>query len=487
MREMPYFLFLMMVIFMSCEHESTVKQKQPNVILIVSDDQGYADLKCSGLAEDVSTPHLDQLAHDGIRFTQAYATSPICSPSRAGILTGCYQQRWGTYWYGGKGIHDPEYKTIAELLKEKDYITGYVGKVHYGSYDSDTSNRNFPLNHGFDYYLGHTSARKHYLHHQDQKEEDFQTVKRDFSKKGQSLRQQALWKNKGKLDTLAFSTELFGQDACRFIEEHQSDKFFLQLSFNAVHNFTHQLPEYYLKEKGLKGYHDWDPAKEEYYEWYQAGRYPNHPEGRALYLGQLHFLDQEIGRVMAKVEQLGLKENTIIIYISDNGGSTPIYANNHPLRGSKYLLYEGGIRVPMIISYPKKYGEGEVLDQMVSAMDILPTICSALDIDIPENVDGLDLNPLVRGQDPQIQHDTLFWETPYEVAVRAGKWKYRMANDDQNARYEMVEVELGEFLYNLEKDIGETINLAEQYPEIFEQLKTAHLNWKRKVTARSTP
>lgn len=465
----------------SCQSGKKQNLQKPNVILIVSDDQGYADLSCAGLADDVKTPSLDRLAVDGVRFTQAYATSPICSPSRAGIITGCYQQRWGTFWYGGEGIHNSKFKTIAELLKEEKYLTAYIGKVHYGSDDSDTANRNFPLNHGFDYYLGHTSPRKHYLNHQDEKEEAFQKVKKEAGKWGQSMRQQALWKDKGRMDTLAFSTELFGKEACRFIEQHQNDQFFLQVSFNAVHNFTHQLPDSYLKEKGLKGYHDWNPESEDYYDWYQAGRYPHHPEGRELYLGQLHFLDNEIGRILTKVEQLGLKENTIIIYISDNGGSTPIYANNYPLRGSKYLLYEGGIRVPMIISYPQIYGKGEVVENMVSAMDILPTICSAIEIDIPTNIDGLDLKPLLEGEDTKLQHDTLIWDTKQEVAVRAGKWKYRMANDDSNAKYEMVEIELGEYLYDLERDIGETTNLAEQYPEIFEQLKSAHRNWKRNI------
>lgn len=472
-----------MAILVSCtpEIKKTKEQPKTNVILIVSDDQGYADLSCAGYAKDVMTPNIDQMASNGIRFTQAYATSPICSPSRAGIITGCYQQRWGTYWYGGKGIHDSKYQTIAEILKENNYTTAYIGKVHYGSNDADTANRNFPLNHGFDYYMGHTSARKHYLHHSDHLEEEFLTIKEAENKRGQSLRQQALWENKSKLDTMAFSTELFGKQACQFMEENQDKPFFLQLSFNAVHNFTYQLPESYLKEHHLQGGEDWDPIKEEYYDWYQRGRFPNNPEGRALYLGQLHYLDQEVGRVMNQLKTLGLEENTIVIYVSDNGGSTPIYANNKPLRGSKYLLYEGGIRVPMIISYPKVFGQGEVKDNLVSAMDILPTICAALNIETPKNVDGMDLNPLLKNENSLLQHDTLVWETPYEVAVRAGKWKYRMANDDANAKYEMVEVELGEFLYDLESDIGETKNLAEQYPEIFSQLKAAHKNWQRKI------
>jgi len=157
----PWFLLLYFsfsILFVSCN-----SQKKVNVVLIVVDDLGYADISCAGLAEDVITPNIDRLAESGIRFTQAYATSPICSPSRAGIITGCYQQRWGTYWYGGLGIHNPEYPTLAELLGDAGYATGYVGKVHYGGNDSDTTDRSFPLNHGFEYFYGHTSARKHYM------------------------------------------------------------------------------------------------------------------------------------------------------------------------------------------------------------------------------------------------------------------------------------------------------------------------------------
>ncbi len=473
------FLSAGLPLFTSCNQDEN--DNDPNIILIVADDLGYADMSCSGLAEDVQTPNLDKLSENGVRFTQVYASSPISSPSRGGLLTGCYQQRWGTFWYGGPGLHDTVFKTIPELLKHDHYATGYVGKVHYGSFDRDTTHRSFPLNHGFDYFFGHTSPRKHYMNHSQELEAKFQKVKKNHNKRGQSLRQGPLWENTDKVDTIAFSTELFGKKACEFIDKHQDEKFFLQLSFNAVHNFTHQLPEQYLKDHSLKGYRDWDPAVEDYYDWYQQGRYPNNPEGRDHYLGQLHFMDSEIGRVLSYLEELDLDENTIIVFVSDNGGSTPIYANNYPLRGSKYLLYEGGIRVPMIISWPSKYPKGVVSDNVVSAMDVLPTLCETTGVDVPENIDGIDLNPLLRGIDNTIQQDTLIWDTGIETAVRVGKWKLHIVRSDQNAKYEMVEVELGEHLYNLEEDISETTDLAEQNPEIFEQLKEIHRKWKDKL------
>jgi len=463
---------------------SRVSDKLPNIILIVADDQGYADMSCTGLNTDAHTPNLDRLAASGFRFTQAYATSPICSPSRAGLITGCYQERWGTWWYGGPGIYDSGYKTIPEVLKSAGYKTGYIGKVHYGASDSDITNRSFPLNHGFDVFFGFTSARKHYLIHQQGKEDEFQQIKEKYNRSGQSLQQQPLWDNREKLNTVAFTTEIFSEKACEFIDNHKSQPFFLQVAFNAVHNFTHQLPAEYLREKGLDGYHDWNPATEEYYEWYKSGRKPNNPEGRAHYLGQLHFLDREVGKILDHLSETGLDQNTVIIYISDNGGSTPIYADNTPLRGSKYLLYEGGIRVPMIISYPGKFNKGKVLDNVVSAMDILPTICGLTGLKSPDYVDGTDLNPLLKGLDSALHHETLVWDTGHEIAVRSGKWKLHIVLNDDNAKYEMVEVELGEFLYDIAVDPGETTNLKAEHPDIFDSLKRIHAAWKEEMIGK---
>lgn len=474
------FLFLLSIGVWGCS-----QHQDPNIVLIVVDDLGYADMGCAGLADDVETPNIDLLAEAGVRFTQAYATSPICSPSRAGIITGSYPERWGTFWYGGPGIHDASWQTIAELLKEKGYTTAHIGKVHYGSYDSDTSNRSFPLNHGFDYFFGHTSARKHYLNHHEGIEDAFQKTKAENQRKGQSLRQQGMWDNTEVVDTIAFSTELFGKKALAFIQANKEKRFFLQLSFNAVHNFTHQLPIDYLDKHQLNGYTDWDPAIEEYYDWYQKGRYPNNPEGRAHYLGQLHYLDEMIGWVLHSLVENGLDENTLIIFIGDNGGSTPIYANNTPLRGSKYLLYEGGIRVPMIMAYLGKYPKGQVNSNVVSAMDILPTICRAAHISPPENIDGKDLSMLLTGSDTTIHHDTLVWDTRHEIAVRAGKWKYHLAKSDDHATYEMVELDVGEHLYNLNADPGELRDLASEYPEIVLKLKTYHQKWLENIESGS--
>jgi len=258
----------------------------------------------------------------------------------------------------------------------------------------------------------------------------------------------------------------------------------LQLSFNAVHNFTHQLPQEYLEEHQISGIEDWDPEKEEYYDWYQRGRFPNNHFGRELYLGQLYYLDRAVGQVLDKLNELKLRDNTMIVYISDNGGSTPIYANNRPLRGSKYLLLEGGIRVPLLISLPGEISQSVNTESIVSAMDILPTICQYAQCKTPDNIDGVSLENILSKSSGNQVHDTLIWDTGHEIAIRGGNWKYHLVKDDKNAKYEMVEIEKGSFLYNLKDDAGETTNLIEKYPEIAEKLIRAHQNWKNKITQK---
>lgn len=453
---------------------------KPNILFIVVDDQGYADVGIDERAHDVDTPGMDRLAESGIRFSQAYASSPICSASRCGLITGVYQERQGNFWFGGPGLPNKNHPTLAEKLKAAGYRTGYIGKHHYGRGDGDVRNRNFPLNHGFDSFFGFSSSRKHYLIHEESKEEAFLNRRDNFQPEGNSLYQGGMWENKQKVDVKGFSTELFGERARSFMKNNRNESFYLHLSFNAVHNFTHQLPQSYLTKKGLRGYYDYDPAVHDYMSYYIGGRKPHNPEGRALYLGQLHFLDREIGRLLDFLETEGLRENTLIVYISDNGGSTPIYANNDPLRGSKYTLYEGGIRVPMMLSWPGQIQEGKVLNNVVSGLDIFPTICKAAGIE-PGEVDGLNLLPLLSGKDPAIAHDILVWDIGFETAVRKGKWKLKTANDVRHADRQQLDLQFGEYLYDLETDPGEKRDLRYFFPEIFEELKEVHRKWRKQM------
>ena len=472
-------------------------KQRPNIIVVIADDQGYADMGCSGYAKkDVKTPHLDKLASEGTRFTQAYSSAPICNASRAGLITGVHQARMGVYWYKNPGLKDTRFQTIPEELKKSGYATGYVGKVHYGSGALDS--RDFPTNHGFDYYFGFMGGRKHYLHHSDADETLFLELQKKAGRKTdnpvarkggitkfESLKMGGMWENAKKVNTQGLATEIFGTKARAFISQHKAKPFYLQLSFNAVHNFTHQLPDSYKKAHGITGLvKDWNPAKEEYLDWYRKARFPNNPEGRASYLGHLHFLDQEIGKLNKHLKDLDLAKNTLLIYVSDNGGSTPIYADNTPLRGSKYTLYEGGIRIPMIVRWPGHAPEARIDHAVVSTLDIFPTICTAAGIKSTNTFDGKDLSGLLARQSPSAPERTLFWDSGHEYAVRSGNWKYRVATDNKDATLEMVELELGEALYDLQLDPGEKKNLTKENPQKLEEMRSIYQAWKKQMPGR---
>ncbi|WP_158971147.1 sulfatase [Paraglaciecola sp. L3A3] len=467
-----------------CSHQATKSaitdsSKLPNIVFIIADDQGYADLGYKQLVADVDTPNIDKIAQKGIDFTQAYVSSPICSTSRTSLITGSYAQRMGMFWYGGKGLENPTFTTLPEMLKTANYTTGYVGKFHYGN-SKLVPNRNFPLNHGVDYFYGFEGGRKHYLIHDNEQKKSFVDKQKKSKQGGESLEMGSVWINDKKVKQTGFSTELIEQHATQFIDNNKNKPFYLQVAFNALHNFTHQLPEEYLKQHNLPKMADWDPTTESFRDWYVAGRVPNNDYGRDYYLGQLHYLDKAVGSILTSLETNNLADNTIVIYISDNGGSTPIYANNGIYRGSKYTLYEGGIRVPMVIYMPdalrKGLKNGQSIDNVVSIMDIYPTILQAAGIDIPAHIDGMPLNNMLLENKPLVR-DALVWDTGHEIAVRKGKWKYHAVYDDFYAVKQMVELTKGEFLYDIDADPTESKNLIDQYPEIVESLRQVHLQW----------
>jgi len=457
------------------------KVDSPNIIMIIADDMGYADLSATKLAGDVVTPNIDRLANSGIRFTQSYVTSPVCNTSRMGLVTGSYPQRQGGYFFGLNEM-SKNASTIPEILKKVGYTTGYIGKYHYSS--NENTSRDFPLNHGFDSFYGFAGGRKHFLIHDDKKQQQHLAEKVKYNRKtGQSLRMDSMWQNNDKVTAQGISTEIFGEQAQTFIKKNKHKKFYLQLAFNAVHNFTHQLPKQYLADHGLTGMADWQPEKESYYQWYQKGRYPNNPEGRPYYLAQLNYMDQEIGKLLDTLKKQGIEDDTLIIFVSDNGGSTPIYANNGPLRGGKYTLDEGGIRVPMLVAWPGKIKSQQVVDNVISTMDILPTLARITGSSIANEIDGIDISKLWLDKDKTPTQQVLIWDTHYEYAVRSGKWKLKVVHSNEHAKYEMIDLKLGTQLFNLANDQAEAHNLANEHPKIVARLKTIHQQWRLKMAA----
>lgn len=466
-------------LFSGASARSWAARKQPNILLIVSDDHGYGDISCYGGCPDVETPNLDRLAESGVRFTDAYVSHPVCSPSRAGMETGRYQSRWGNIWYGRGGLPQDEI-TLAEALKNEGYTTGYFGKVHYGKSFSDDKNEKFPLNHGFDRFFGYCAHTIHYYKH-TQKEA------RAMGKAARKLSAGQMWDQRERCDTTEYTTTLFADKACRFMSANREKPFFAQVAFNAVHNYVHQFPEEYLAKHNLPKIEDWDSSKEPYKKWYKRtlnGDQPinRDPEMRQLYLACLKRLDQEIGKLLDHLTELGLRDDTLVFYITDNGGSPRTTANNAPLSGHKYMLGEGGIRVPFIVSWPGVIPQGRVVREPVISLDIFPTatyVASGRSDSAPQS-DGENLMPLLRDRTEKGIHEALFWVTKTEYAVRKGDWKLYVTRRNWTANL-YNHIRAGKRLYNLRKDPGEGNNLYDKMPAKANELQEEFKRWDRKT------
>jgi arylsulfatase A-like enzyme len=452
------------------------QKTQPNVILIIADDHGYADMNHLGIHGNLKTPNLDTLATEGISLTQAYVTSPICSPSRTGLITGQWQTRNNNYFYGGPGIARGT-KTIAQGFKKNGYVTAYFGKLHYGSDDGPTA-YNYPANHGFDECItAGYGGRVHYLYHNEKAIAKHSKTAEPWLKNGK------------KLEEDGFSTEQISKWSQQFIENNRDKPFFLQIAFNAVHNFNFQLPPEYLKEWNLPYYPDYGEVGEtiKESEWYDQSIIPNLPNGRAYYIAQLFYLDREIGTIREKLKTLGLDENTIIVYTSDNGGSNCNGGDNTPLNSTKYSLYEGGIRVPMIMYWKNRFAPNSLKNKMVSTLDLMPTLLSAAnaDADTYENTDGLNLLPYLLN-DKEMERDELVWDVGFAWALRKGKWKLKVVTDqakaDKISKKQHTVLGKGIELFDLDADMSEQHNLADEYPKVVEELTALYTHWKRMVT-----
>jgi len=406
---------------------SFAAERKPNIVVILADDQGYADVSYNPYSpKEVNTPNIDKLAKSGVICTQGYASGYVCSPTRAGLMTGRYQQRFGIYTAGQGGSGMPLDETwIPMHLKQGGYRCGAFGKWHLGL----TEEYN-PVNRGFDYFFGFMGRGAHdYWNH-------------DPAATGKFCG--PVYRNLEPIKGLkGYMTTLITQEAVDFIKREKDSPFFAYVAYNAVHA-PPQAPE-----EDIKKFNTGDQTRD-------------------ILMAMLLHLDRGVGEIIKTLKDVGVYENTLIFYLSDNGGSSAMHANNAPLRGFKQQVYEGGIRVPFIVSWPAKLKGGTTCNVPVWSIDILPTALAAAGLNpLPGSkpLDGKNILPALTGRTNKI-HDALYWCSGPE-----GKWA--VLKDGWKYLFDRGEVGL----YRIAEDISEQNNLKDKYPEKLQELKKRYEAW----------
>ncbi len=406
----------------------------PAVVVIVTDDQGYADISLNPHhPKEVSTPHMDAFAKHGIVFAQAYTSGSVCSPTRAGLMLGRYQQRVGVYSAGdgGRGF-DPTIPLFPSFLPDA-YVSAAIGKWHLGL-DADYPELKWhALRRGFDECYKFMGRGGH----------DYFDLRKDAT--GKFLG--PIYRGTKRIDDKGYLTDRLTEEAVAFIDRHKSRPFFLYLAYNAVHAPA-QAPRATIERYRRK--------------------YPKLSERRVILMAMLEHLDAGVGAVVAKLKKEGRFDNAIVFLLTDNGGAAAMQANNAPLRGFKSSLYEGGIRTPFIVSWPARFEGGRTIDTPVVSLDILPTVLDAVG-KLPRDTatfDGKSLLPLLTGT-ASTHHETLYWSEggdSGEWAVRRGDWKLHVIRNQRR-------------LTHLGKDPAEAVDVASEHPDKVAALTAAYDAW----------
>ncbi len=461
----------------------------PNVIVILSDDHGYGDRSRISGDPQIRTPHLDRLAESGLTCPTAYVTAPICSPSRSAIINGTHQARWGARWFDSSRFAD-HLPTIAERFVELGYRTGYFGKVHYGP--EEVGDRACPPHHGFaeTYYglAGQQMGRLHYLHHSA-------ALAREYGPEaGWRMGVQPMLQGDDPVELDGFLTDELAGRAMTFTAADDDRPYFCMLAFNAVHNFCWQLPAEELQRRGLPVHADWTDGAVSYADWYDGAISPNLDHGRDYYRAQLELMDAAVGRLLDQLQATAQSDNTIVVYLTDNGGSTCNYADNGGLAGTKYTLWEGGIRVPFLIRWPAGgWSGGADRNGLVSSLDLFPTLLAAAgaSAEVTDACDGVDLAGLLAG-DPSAGHDRLLWDCGFQWAIRSGDHKLRWVDGPSPSADGLRQVEHcepgdGLSLYDLGTDPGERTDLAADRPDLVDRLRAEFEAWQAEVRSTLAP
>ena len=415
--------------------------RPPNVLLIITDDVGYGDIGSYG-APDVKTPNIDRLAREGVRFTDFYANGPTCSPTRAGLMTGRYQQRVSIeapLGAGGKADAErgltPTGASLPQLLKNNGYATALVGKWHLGWQPQFS-----PEAHGFDYFFGFKSGFVDFYQH---------------TAGGDSPIVDDLFEHGKPIKEDGYLTDLITDRSIRFIESHAARPFFLDVSYNAAH-WPYQPPGKPSTARD-RGRH--------------LSPFDEDTSTRADYVAMLEHADKGVGRILETLNRLGLRDNTLVIFTNDNGGEW--LSRNAPLFHYKGSVWEGGIRVPAIARWPARIKAGRSSAQVGATMDLTATILAATGTAVPAGVrlDGVDLLPVIEGRAPEFDR-TLFWRVGNgrQMAVRSGQWKLLFDSGRP-------------MLFDLQADIGERNNLVGSRTDVAKRLRPLLEKWETEVDA----
>ena len=408
-------------------------EQRPNIVVILTDDQGYADIGLNPRhPKEVSTPKMDALAADGVLFSQAYTSGSVCSPTRAGVMLGRYQQRVGVYSAGdgGRGF-DPAVPLFPSFLPE-GYVSAAIGKWHLGLDEDFPELKWHAMNRGFDECYKFMGRGGHSYF--------------DLRSDSEGKFAHPIYRNKDRINDDGYLTDRLTEEAVAFIDRNQESPFFLYVAYNAVHA-PPEAPEATIARYRKK--------------------FPQLSEKRAILMAMLAHLDDGVGEIVAKLKREDLFENTLLFFLTDNGGSRGMGAVNTPLKGFKSSLYEGGIRTPMIVSWPAKFAGGRSVETPVISLDILPTALEAVgELTTDSKFDGKSLLPLLSGERMD-HHETLYWSEGGESgewAVRRGDWKLHAMKGKME-------------LYDLGADPGEAKNLVGKRPDTVRALASAFDRW----------
>ena len=440
-------LFFFLVILFGCE---TKNDSLPNVILVLVDDLGYNDVGFNG-SKDIRTPNIDMLSKNGVTFTNGYVSYPVCSPSRAGIITGRYQDKFG---YGLNILYTPkdpkmglplsEY-TLADLFKSRNYKTSAIGKWHLGAHESLR-----PLNRGFDEFFGFLTGGHRYFP-EEWTLEDETKVK----SQGDAYRTKLL-RNDQRVEENEYLTDALSREAIDFIDRNNENPFFLYLAYNAPHGPLQATKKY------LDRYDHIDDKR------------------RKTYAAMVSSVDDGVGDIIGKLKQHNILDNTIIYFLSDNGGSKFNSSNNYPLKGFKGELYEGGLKVPFVMHWPAKVKPNTVFEKPVISLDIFATIKSVINpsLELKNPLHGKNLMPYISGNNNNAPHDYLFWrnnghQPPQEDGTRPRYITWALRTLD----HKLLIRRNDSMFFDLENDISESINVKDSLSENFNFLNSKIKEW----------